>query len=453
MPRAKQQSTTFADLVLPDDKDEAIQFSETLKGYGRRLRRDASRAVIIFYIIQYRSSGRVRRMTIGRDKSTGGTITEAQARGKAEKLLAQVTLGDDPMGEKQAERAADQITLKQVATDYVEHKKPSLAKNSHAMLHHYVIGQLPGPHKNWRSKRNVDSWLKPHHGKPAHAVTKGDISSALKRCEDKEKGGSGKPSAIALRSAVSAMYAWAIREGVYGVEKNPVIDARMVEDDEEPSEDDLRMLSEGELVRIWQGFDPATEYGRIVRLLILTACRRAEIGSMGWSELDDPQNPARFTIPLARLKNRKARAKAGFGDLVVPITKLAAGIITSVTPRDIDHLFGSTWADNGFQSWSDGKRALDEKIGIPAWRHHHIRRSVSTHLGHHGTPPHVVDSLTGHVVGKAEKRTKVSITYNRSPYAAEVRAALVMWSDHLAELVTRDPATFNEKIGEWLVPA
>ena len=40
-----------------------------------------------------------------------------------------------------------------------------------------------------------------------------------------------------------------------------------------------------EVVAVWKGA-PDSEYGRIVRLLILTLCRRDEIGSLGRSGID-----------------------------------------------------------------------------------------------------------------------------------------------------------------------
>jgi integrase len=46
-------------------------------------------------------------------------------------------------------------------------------------------------------------------------------------------------------------------------------------------------------------------YGKIVRLLILTACRRVEIGDMCWREIDPERGT--FTIPAERAKTGKAR--------------------------------------------------------------------------------------------------------------------------------------------------
>lgn len=433
------------DLDLQPGKTDCIYFDDELTGFGLRVRQGAGGKLIRNWIAQYRVGSQARRMIIAKAEVIKSA---AQAREAARKVLAKVVLGGDPQGDKQQKREADAVTLKAVAVAYVEHKKPGLKPNSHAMLHHYLVGQLPGPHKNWRSKKNVDSWLKPCHGKPAHAVSKGDISSVLKRCEEN----SGKPSAVALRSAVSSMYAWAIREGTFNVDKNPVIHARKIETDDGDDEDDAtgRVLSEGELVKLWQGVDPESDFGKITRLLVLTCCRRGEIGGMKWSELDDPENPTKLTIPESRLKNGKKRRKKKLGPFVVPLSPLAAEIIKSVQPRDgVDHLFGG-WAGNGFTSFSKGKRDVDKKIRIAPWKIHHLRR-ITTILADMGVPPHIAEEILGHTSGGS--RDSTARRYNRSNYPVEVRNALAMWSDHVAEITQRDPVLFNEKAGAWLVDA
>ena len=46
-----------------------------------------------------------------------------------------------------------------------------------------------------------------------------------------------------------------------------------------------RVLTDNELATVWNGL-PENDYGRIVHLLILTGCRRDEIGSLRWSEIN-----------------------------------------------------------------------------------------------------------------------------------------------------------------------
>ena len=71
--------------------------------------------------------------------------------------------------------------------------------------------------------------------------------------------------------------------------ENPVVGTN------KPKENDPRdrVLSVDELARVWRACKD-DDFGRIVKLLILTGCRRAEIGGMCWSEFDDPEKPSRL---------------------------------------------------------------------------------------------------------------------------------------------------------------
>src|SRR5262249_26263974 len=77
---------TTANFNLPASKQDAIVFDDTLIGFGLRLRRGIGGKVIRNWIVQYRSHGRSRRMRVG----SAETLTAAQARAEAKKLLARV---------------------------------------------------------------------------------------------------------------------------------------------------------------------------------------------------------------------------------------------------------------------------------------------------------------------------------------------------------------------------
>jgi integrase len=214
---------------------------------------------------------------------------------------------------------------------------------------------------------------------------------------------------------LSSFFVWAMQMGL--IENNPTIGSTKPAESK-PRE---RVLSDNELASIWNACNDDA-YGKIVKLLVLTACRRAEIGNMRWSELDDLEQPNRFTIPAARSKNGKPHT--------LPVMPMMRDVISSV-PRlaSRDQLFGAR--GNGFTSWVQGKRALDERSGVTAWKTHDIRRSIATKMADLGTPPHIVEEVLGHRTFKAGVRG----TYNRSTYEREVRAALAMWHDHIRMLI------------------
>jgi integrase len=199
------------------------------------------------------------------------------------------------------------------------------------------------------------------------------------------------------------------------VEHNPVTAAYKPKTPE--SRD--RVLSDAELAAIWRGLED-DDYGKVVRLLILTGCRRQEIGGMRWSEFSS--DGTTWTLPRERAKSGKTHT--------LPVTPLMQSIIESVPRRDrFDILFGYR---HGFTGWSIGKRVLDKRLGLPHWTHHDIRRSTATGLADLGVEPHIIEEILAHRSG--HKRGPAGI-YNRSAYASQVHTTLLMWSDHIHALV------------------
>ncbi len=64
-------------------------------------------------------------------------------------------------------------------------------------------------------------------------------------------------------------------------EHNPVVGTNKAA----PAVSRDRVLSDAETVAIWNAADEATDFGKIVRLLFLTGCRRDEIGGLCPSEI------------------------------------------------------------------------------------------------------------------------------------------------------------------------
>jgi integrase len=94
-------------------------------------------------------------------------------------------------------------------------------------------------------------------------------------------------------------------------------------------------------------------------------------------------------------------------------------------------LFGQR--SHGFTRWANSKAELDERSGVKGWVVHDLRRSTATKLADLGVQPHIVEEILGHS-SSGHKRGPAGI-YNRSVYANEVRAALLLWEDHIRTLV------------------
>src|SRR5262249_39099105 len=125
------------------------------------------------------------------------------------------------------------------------------------------------------------------HWKPLHDLDVSNIDRATVAARLREIAKKHGPvAADRSRTNLSTFFAWMIGEGIR--ETNPVEGTNR---HSENKERERSLILEGEkpnydeLIAVWKGA-PDSEYGKIVRLLILTLCRRDEIGSLRWSEID-----------------------------------------------------------------------------------------------------------------------------------------------------------------------
>ena len=140
------------------------------------------------------------------------------------------------------------------------------------------------------------------------------------------------------------------------------------------------------------------------------------------SELSD--DLAVWNIPPSRTKNKKPHA--------VFLPPLAREIIRSA-PRIVGtDLIFTTNGRAPISGFSKFKSDLDEEIKNPEpWRIHDLRRTAVTHMAELGVQPHVIEAIVNHLSG--HKRGIAGI-YNKAVYAAERKAALELWADHIASI-------------------
>jgi integrase len=230
------------------------------------------------------------------------------------------------------------------------------------------------------------------------------------------------------RSALAAFFTWCMQQGL--VTANPTIGTERTEVIERD-----RVLSNPELIAIWNAAgDPELgEFGKIVRLLILSSARRQEIGSMAWSEFDLANGT--WTLPAARSKNHRAHT--------LPLPGMALDIVGAVPQRaGREQLFGER-GPLGFTAWDKFKRLLDAKAGVVDWKLHDLRRTTATRLADIGIQPHIIETILNHQSG--HKRGPAGI-YNKSNYSREVRTALLRWEEHLSTLVNSGAETKSKVV-------
>ncbi len=383
--------TNINRLQLPEGKNDLIVFDDALPGFGIRVRAGGKRV----WIAQYRLGAKQRRITLGNVEA----VDPDEARKLAKATLAKVHLGSDPQAEKGDARARAAVTFGAVGERYLSYAKGRLKPRSYEEVERHLT-------KHWA----------PLRGLQLHKVTRANVAGRLNEIAKDH----GPFAANRSRASLSAMFGWAMRQGE--VDSNPVIGTGKAT--EEVSRD--HVITEVELAAIWNACRE-DDYGRIVRLLILTGQRREEVGALRVAEIN--VGAALWTIPRSRTKNNLEHE--------IPLAQAALELLQQVQLEEgQSRVFGK--GSGGFSGWSKAKAALDTRIAksgviVRPWRLHDIRRTVATRMGDLGTLPHVIEAVLNHVSGH---RAGVAGVYNRAHYRAEKRRALDRWGDHLISLVS-----------------
>jgi integrase len=370
-----------------------------VRGFGVRRQQDTAS-----YIVKYRAAGRQRFLTIG---PHGSPWTPESARREAKRLLGLVADGKDPADEKAQAALRERDTLGKIAEDYLA-----------------VARQRQKPRSYIETVRHLRVAWKPLHRKSVFAITRRNVSDRVREITQAQ----GPTAAAHARAALSAMFNWAIAEG-YEIVANPVTGTNRPVEAGARS----RVLSDAEVRAIWRACGD-DDYGRIVRLLILTGQRRDEVGSMRWPEISGDV----WTLPGARTKNHREH--------LLPLPKAALALIEAQPRRnDRDFVFGID--ARGFVAWSRSKIALDARLGnaVAPFVIHDIRRTAATGMADKlGVLPHIIEAILNHASGH---RSGVAGIYNRARYSEEMRAALGRWADHVARIVARPTSITLHRVG------
>ena len=363
---------------MPPGKAEHIEFDDNMPGFGLRIRAGSSNEHRTF-IAQYKIGAKHRRMTLGNVAKVGLDT----ARRQAKQIFGKVADGKDPANDKATARSEAGQTLGIIAADYLDIQRGRLRPRSFDGASRYLT-------KHW----------KPLHKLMLASIDRATVAARL-RVIAKEN---GLVAADRARGALSAFFAWAIGEGL--CELNPVVGTNKAADEETTRD---RVMTDAELAAIWKAA-PDSNYGRIVRLLMLTGCRRIEIGGLRWSEVD--LDARKITLPGERTKNARPHE--------VPLSSDALAILQA-TPRHAgrDTVFSD--GNGGFSGWSRAKASLDNAATVAPWTLHDLRRTAATRMADSGVQPHIIEAVLNHVSGH---KGGVAGIYNRATYEPEKRAAL-----------------------------
>ena len=244
---------------LPAGERETVFWDRELLGFGVRVYPSGSKV----YLVQTRHGGKSRRVTIGRH----GLLTAEQARRKAAEVIVSIKAGEGPGRNGSASLSDTGPTLAEVAERY--------------MREHVAVRCKPTTAKAYRDA--LERLLLPEFGSLPLGAIGGDQAAALHYRLHKTPNMANRVVDMLARLFYMAE-AW----GVAPEGGNP---CRFVK--KYRSRSCERFLSEQEFRRLGRVLSEVESEGKVsrsgvaaLRLLMLTGCRRNEILTLRWEDVD-----------------------------------------------------------------------------------------------------------------------------------------------------------------------
>lgn len=412
-----------------DGAKDRLAFDTEAKGLGVRATRvtawrdageqEGEATFNRIFIVQWtdKATGRKVREVLG----AWGSLTVEQARDAARIRLGRVAAGFDPKAEREARKAEDDRKRAEAAR-----AKVVAAFTLEKLVEDWAAQHLATKRGRYadEAERALRVAFKAHLTRPASALDHDAVTDVLDAMVRAGK------LAIAGRTMAygRACYGWAVKRRKLAL--NPFQGLPLIEG-ANPTRD--RVLADQEVGEVWRAAGGlGLPFGPVVRLLLLTAQRRAEVVGMCWGEIS--ADGTTWTLPAARAKNGRAH--------VVHLSAPAQQVLAAV-PRikDRDLIFTTTGktAPSGF---SRAKLTLDAAMAkerveagasevqakVEGWRFHDFRRTAVTWMAGAGFPPQVADKILNHVSGTI---SGVAAVYQRHEFLAERKAALEAWGGHV----------------------
>ena len=336
-------------------------------------------------------------------------ILASKARTEAKIAAGHVAKGENPIDIRRRAEAKHKDQFGDLVEEYLDEK-----------LHPIKPGKKPmRPRSYSKVKRHLEEHCKPFKYRSIMSITQDDIADRYKKISRT----SGPGAASHTWSTLRAFFHWCMGRGV--LEKN----VAALYDGGGTNEPRERTLDDAELAIVWKACGD-DQFGRIVKLLILTGARRDEVGHMHLDELtlESTQwvKPA-WLLPGDRAKNRREH--------LIPLSDTAIDLLTKAVEARDAHVFGYG-ETRGFSGWSKAKKALDARIAktghkLDHWTLHDLRRSFSSGLQRLKIEPHIIEACLNHAAPRLQR------TYETHDYEDERRKALSAWAHHIDVVIKK----------------
>jgi integrase len=326
-------------------------------GFGIRITAAGNKSFVINYRVK--GTGQERRVTIGEF----GSWSTSAARAKAKQLRTDIDGGGDPRGEVEEQREAPTVA------DLCDHfEKKFLPKKRPATRDAY--------------SRLIRLYIRPHFGKFTK-VADVKYSDVDRLHRNVTKTGSTY-SANRVVAVCSKMFSLAIQLEWRTTNTNP---AKGVERNPEVARETY--LSGKELARLTTALakHPDKQFTDIVRLLMLTGARSAEVFGMKWADLDLTKGI--WTKLAVGTKQAKKH--------VVPLSEPVVTLLKDIKRGKSEFVFPSDSETGHIQSIKKSWASLCKVAGISGLRVHDLRHNYASQVASSGLGSlPLIGALLGH---------------------------------------------------------
>ena len=346
-------SKRVVDRLAVDGKDTVV-WDRDLPGFGVRVYPSGRKV----YVVQSRSGGKSRRVTVGRH----GEITPEAARKAAVKLIVRIKAGE-PLVETEPEAPP---TVGDLAARYLReyvamHCKPNTVKHYGLMVRKHIVPALADLRVSEVERKHI---LKFQYGLR-------DMPTVANRTVD------------ILVKMFNLAELWEMRPPG----RNPCRSVRRYK--AAPRKE--RFLTPEELARLGRTLENAPaerlasrHAAAAIRLLVLTGCRRNEILGLAWDDLD-------FEAGEMRLADSKTGAR------IVPLPAAVVDVL-----RDLPRVDGNPWVFPGKKKGThqvninDSWSRVRKRAGLEGVRLHDLRHTYASRALAIGEGLPMIGELLGH---------------------------------------------------------
>jgi integrase len=340
-----------------------ITYDEEVKGFGVRITSAGAKA----FILNYRVAGRERRITIG----SFPDWSVADARNEARGLKRQIDVGEDPMADRHADRAAPTMNdlINRFVSEHLPKKRASTQDEYERLIRVHIRPALG-------NKRVAD-------------LRHSDMEALHRKIAAKAPYAANRALAV-VSKMLNLAVRWEMRTDnpTRGVERSP----------EQKRE---RFMTPAEIGRLGEvlATHPERTSANAVRMLLLTGARRGETLAARWQDVD--LSSGIWAKPAATTKTAKLHRVPLSAPALLLLAEMKAQADLENGRRARDKLDPIPWLFPGQHGNALGNvkhfwQSVCQKAGLQGVRVHDLRHTFASVLASSGLSLPIIGALLGH---------------------------------------------------------